>query len=136
MLFRARNLFSKTCLLQMYKSYAKPMISCGMLAYGSAKKNSAVFLFTKTHLKFFKKRGDHVFYLFKSYNVLSIFDFYFDALGSWIRLPKFLPNFLDVDSNRPNTRASIMSLIPLPKVKTHSEKILENFNHKIVQLPF
>ena len=29
---------------------------------------------------FFKKRGDHVCYLFKRYNVLSVFDLYLDAL--------------------------------------------------------
>ena len=33
-LFRARNFFSKIFLLQMYNSYAKPMISYGILAYG------------------------------------------------------------------------------------------------------
>ena len=37
-LFRARNFFTKNFLLQMYNSYAKPMISYGILAYGSAKK--------------------------------------------------------------------------------------------------
>ena len=53
MLFRARNFFSKTFLLQMYNSYAKPMISYGSLAYGSAKKNKTQFYFlsTKTHFK-------------------------------------------------------------------------------------
>ena len=34
----------------------------------------------------------------------------------------FSLNFLDVDSNRANTRASIKSLIPLPKVKTQTQK--------------
>ena len=74
MLFRARNFFSKTFLLQMYKSYAKPMISYGILAYGSAKKTklSSIFCLQKRFLKtmFFKKRGDHVCYLFKRYYVL------------------------------------------------------------------
>ena len=52
MLFRAKTFFSKTILLQMYNSYAKPMISYGILACGSAKKqNSVLFLSTKTHFK-------------------------------------------------------------------------------------
>ena len=44
-------------------------------------------------------------------------------------------NSLDVDSNRPNTRASIKSLIPLPKVKTQTLKkslrssIIKMFNY-------
>ena len=45
MLFRARNFFSKTFLSQMYNSYAKPMISYGILAYGSAKKQNIVLFF-------------------------------------------------------------------------------------------
>ena len=53
MLFRARNFFTKTFSLQMYNSYAKPMISYGILAYGSAKKNKTQFDFLskKTHFK-------------------------------------------------------------------------------------
>ena len=129
MLFRARNFFSKTFLLQMSNSYAKPMRSYGILVYGSAKKNKTQFYFlsTKCVLKtiFFKKRGDHVCYLFKRYNVLSVFDVYFDAVVKEIldQIAKVSPlNFLDVDSNRPNTRASIKSLIPLPNVKTQTQK--------------
>ena len=142
MLFRARNFFTKTFLLQMYNSYAKPMISYGILAYGSAKKTklSSIFCLQKRILKtiFFKKRGDHVCYLFKRYNVLSVFDLYFDALVKEIldQIAKVSPlNFLDVDSNRPNTRASIKSLIPLPKFKTHTQKkslrfsIIKMFNY-------
>ena len=105
------------------------MISYGILAYGSAKntKLSLIFCLQKRILKatFFKKRGDHVCYLFKRYNVLSVFDLYFDALVKEIRdeIAKVsLLNFLDVDSNRPNTRASIKSLIPLPKFKTQTQK--------------
>ena len=113
MLFRARIFFSKTILLQMYNNYAKPMISYGILAYGSAKKqNSVLFCLQKRILKtiFFKKRGDHVCYLFKRYNVLSVFDLYFYAVVKAIldQIAKVSPlNFLDVDSNRPNTRVSI-----------------------------
>ena len=77
-------------------------------------------------------------YLFKRYNVLSVFDLYFDALVKEIldQIAKVsLMNFLDVDSNRPNTRASLMSLIPLPKVKTQTQKkslrfsIIKKFNY-------
>ena len=55
MLFRARNSLSKIFLLQMYNSYAKPMISYGILAYGSAKKKKTQFYFlsTKTHFKYY-----------------------------------------------------------------------------------
>ena len=95
MLFRAKNFLSKTFLLQMYKSYAKPMISYGILAYGSTKKTklSSIFCIQKRMI------------------------------------------FLDIDSNRPNTRASIKSLIPLPKVKTQTQKkslrfsIIKMFNY-------
>ena len=45
MLFRARTFFSKTFLLQMYNSYAKPMISYVILAYGSVKKNKTQLYF-------------------------------------------------------------------------------------------
>ena len=38
MLFRARNFFTKTFLLQMYNSYAISMISYAILADGTAKK--------------------------------------------------------------------------------------------------
>ena len=112
----------------MYNSYAKPMISYVILAYGSAKKKlTSIFCLQKRILKtsFFKKRRDHVCYLFKRYNALSIFDLYFDALVKEIlyQIAKVSPlSFLDVDSNRPNTRASIRSLIPLPKVKTQTQK--------------
>ena len=52
MLFPARKFFSKTFLLQMYNSYVKPMISYGILAYGSAKEQTSVlFLSTKSHFK-------------------------------------------------------------------------------------
>ena len=80
----------------------------------------------------------HVCYLFKRYNVLSVFDLYFDALVKEIldQIAKVSPlNFLDVDSNRPNTRASIKSLIPLPKIKTQTQKkslrfsIIKMFNY-------
>ena len=59
MLFQARNFFSKTFLSQMYKSYAKPMISFGILAYRSAKKTklSSIFCLQKRILKTIKKRG-------------------------------------------------------------------------------
>ena len=56
--------------------------------------------------------------------MLSVFDSNFDALVKEIldQIAKVSPlNFLDVDSNRPNTRAS---LIPLPKVKTQPQKSL------------
>ena len=126
----------------MYNSYAKPMISYGILAYGSAKKTklSSIFCLQKRILKtiFFKKRGDHVCNLFKRYNVLSVFDLNFDALVKEIldQITKVSPLiFFDVDSNRPNTRASIKSLIPLPKVKTQTQKkslrfsIIKMFNY-------
>ena len=67
-----------------------------------------------------------------------IFDLYFDALVKEIldQIAKVSPlNFLDVDSNRPNTRASIKSLIHLPKVKTQTRKkslrfsIIKMFNY-------
>ena len=88
------------------------MISYGILAYGSQNKTQFYFLSKKTHFKaiFLKKRRDHVCCLFKRYNVLSVFDLYFDALVKEIleQIAKFSPLiFLDVDSNRPNTRASV-----------------------------
>ena len=70
--------------------------------------------------------------------MLSVFDLYFDALVKEIldQIAKISPlNFLDVDSNRPNTWASIKSLIPLPKVKTQTQKkslrfsIIKMFNY-------
>ena len=75
-------------------------------------KLSSIFCLKKRILKtiFLKKRRDHVCYLFKRYNVLSVFDLYFDALVKEIleQNAKFSPLiFLDVDSNRPNTRASV-----------------------------
>ena len=68
MLFRARNLFSKTCLLQMYNSYDKPMILCGMLAYGSAKKNKIqlYFCLQKRILKTFSRREETMYSIFSS----------------------------------------------------------------------
>ena len=129
----------------MYNKYAKPMISYGILAYGcifclqkrvfrtqfyflSIKthfKNSVFFCLLKRILKtiFFMKRGDHVCYFFKCYNLLSVF--VLDALVKKIlgQIAKFLlSNFLDVDSTRPNTRASIKSLITLSKNKTQTQK--------------
>ena len=98
-------------------------------------KLSSIFGLQKRILKtiFFKKRGDHVCYLFKRYNVLSVFVLYFDALVKEILnhiATVSTLNFLFVDSNRPNTRASIKSLILLPK-----EEIREIFNNKNVKLP-
>ena len=138
MLFRARKLFSKTFLLQMYNCYLKPMKSYGILAY---RKRRSIFCLQTRILKtiFFKKRGDDVSYLFMSYNVLSVFDLSFNAFVKDIldQIAKVSPLiFLDVYSRRPNTRASIKSLIPLPKVKTQTQKtIFENFSQKNVQLP-
>ena len=70
--------------------------------------------------------------------MLSVFDLFFDALVKEIldQIAKvsFL-NFLDVDSNRPNTRASIKSFMPLPKFKTQTQKkslrfsIIKMFNY-------
>ena len=103
----------------MYNSYAKSMISYGILTYHLAKKNKTQFYFClqKRILKtiFFKKRGDHVCYLLKRY-VLSVFDVYFDAHVKEIldqTAKVSLLKFLVGDSNRPSTRASIKSLIPL-----------------------
>ena len=49
MLFRARKFFSKTFFLQMYNSYAKPMISYGILAYSSAKKTQFFFVYKNAY---------------------------------------------------------------------------------------
>ena len=48
----AQKRFSKTFLLRMYNSYAKPM-AYGILAFGSAKRNKTQFYFlsAKTHFK-------------------------------------------------------------------------------------
>ena len=130
----------------MYNRYAKEMISYGILAYGSEKKKlSSIFCLQKRILKtiIFKNRGDHVCYLFKRYNVLSVFDLYFDAFVKEIldQIAKVSPlNFLDVDSK---TLASIKSLIPLSHVKTQTQKkslrfsIIKVFNYlaKEILLP-
>ena len=87
---------------------------------------------------FFKKREDHVCYFFKRYNMLSVFELYFEALVKemLVQIAKVsLLNLLDVDSNRPNMRTSIKSFIPLPKVKAQTQKkslrfsIIKTFNH-------
>ncbi len=37
-MYKAKNFFSKTCLLKMYNSFIKPIISYGILIYGSTTK--------------------------------------------------------------------------------------------------
>ena len=59
-----------------------------------------------------------------SFQVVQVFDLYFDALIKEILDQIVIVsalNFLDVDSNRPDTRESIRLLFPLPKVKTQTQ---------------
>ena len=105
------------------------MTSCGILAYFSAKRkqNSVLFFVYKTPFRdyHFQEKIRPCVLSFQALQRAVSSDLNYDALVKEIRnqIAKVSPlNFLDVDSNRRNMRASLKSLIPLPKVKTLTQK--------------
>ena len=84
LIYRVRDLYPRKCLLMFYNSFARSIISYGILVYGSA---------AKTNLKkienaqrriiraiFFKKRSESISNLLLENKILTVFELYIEEL--------------------------------------------------------
>ena len=79
LLFKGRNCFSKNVLVKLYNSYAKPLISYGLIAFGATSKSllEKTFVMQKRIFRtvsFFKRRFEHASYILHSFEIDTVFD--------------------------------------------------------------
>ena len=82
-LYKARNVFSRTFLLRFYQVYAKPLISYGILVYGCASKTSLskIFSMQKRILRtIFRRKFNHITEKLSEYNIDTVFELFLDTL--------------------------------------------------------
>ena len=83
-MYKACSCFSSSTLLQFYKTYAKPLISYGLLVYDNSSWTllNKVFVMQKRIIRtiFFKKKYEHIGNIFEKFKIKSVFDMFFNQL--------------------------------------------------------
>ena len=84
LIYRARDLFPRNCLIVFYNSFAKSIISYGILLYGSAAKTTFKKIENAQRIIvraiFFKNRFEFIANLFLENKVLTVFEIYMEEL--------------------------------------------------------
>ena len=132
LLFKGRNCFSKNVLVKLYNSYAKPLISYGLIAFGATSKSllEKTFVMQKRIFRtvsFFKRRFEHASYILHSFEIDTVFDLYsrqiFKESFNQLRGKTPLETFnLESLNNRRVTRASMAKTLPSVKTRTQIMK--------------
>ena len=75
-MYKARSCFSSSTLLQFYKTYAKPLISYGLLVYGNSSRTllNKVFVMQKRIIRtiFLKRKFEQVGNIFEKFKIKSV----------------------------------------------------------------
>ena len=147
LLFKGRNYFSKNGLVNFYNSYAKPLISYGLIGFGATSKSLLEKIFVMQKLSFkticFKIKFEHASYILHSFEIDSVFDFYFRQ--------KFKETFNQLHGETPLetfnleslnncrvTRASVAKLLTSMKTRTqimqHSWKNVSHISYNFFEI--
>ena len=126
-LYRVRSCFSKQALIKFYIAYVIPLISYGLLAYGSTSKSNLdkIYLAQKKIIRtiFFLRKYDHVSEYFSKFQLQSEHEIFISQLFSetiFQFLGKSPLKFLNLDyvKTRRSTRSNSLGCIPLPLRKS------------------
>ena len=93
LLIKGRNYFSKNVLVNFYNSYAKPLISHGLITFGATSKSLLEKVFVMLKLTFkticFKRNFEHASYILHSFEIDSSLTYISDKYSK-----KLLINFV------------------------------------------
>ena len=128
-LYKARSCFSQCNLLRFYDSYAKPIISYGILAYGttSKAKMEKILIMQKRLLRtiFFLKRSQSVTHLFDDHGIETVYDLYFhqlfkESIEQYIGVSEFpLKLYKPALDQGYITRSKTKGLLKVPKFRSN-----------------
>ena len=139
-MYKGRVSFSRKMLLKFYLAYVVPIISYGLLVYGSTSKTNLekIYICQKRILRtiFFKRKYDHITTKFNDLGIDTVHEIYLTQLFKetiFQYLKRSPLDFLNVSnySNKRNTRSTSNGMIPFYRYRT--ETMENSLSFKIVK---